>query len=191
MLTFDEQGRAYWDGERVPRTTEVCALLAPRWQADEYYLRKGVLVHRIVEWEESRELDESTVDPILQGYLDAYRRFKAESGWITLNREIRFYHPKYKYCGRVDVHGFFSSQGNKPPWGWVIDFKTGQPHEADKLQSPAYLFGIKYHNASLVHKCADLYLKNDGFYRFSEVKNPTDKFLRFLTGIKKWRVGNK
>lgn len=191
MLTYDDQGRAYWDGERVPRTTEICALLAPRWQADEYYLRKGTLVHRIIEWDESGELDERTVDPELQGYLDAYRKFKSESGWIYLNRETRFFHPKYRYCGRVDAHGFFKSQCSKPPWGWVVDFKTGQPHEADTLQAPAYLFGVKYHNASLIHKCADLYLKKDGSYQFAEVKNPTYKFLKFLEGVKQWQTEQK
>ena len=185
MLTYDDQGRACWNGERVPRTTEVCALLAPRWLAGEYYLRKGTLIHRIAEWEDTGELDESSVDPALVGYLEAYRKFKAATGWRTLASEQKFFHEKYLYCGRADRVGVFDTK----KWVWTIDLKSGQPHEADKLQAPAYLFGLKSQGYD-TQKCADLYLKANGSYRFVEVKNPTAKFLQFLTGIQKWREQN-
>ncbi len=60
MLTFDEKNHFYyWNGARVPSTTQICTLLAPRaWGVDAYYLNKGVLIHRITEWEDAGELDE-------------------------------------------------------------------------------------------------------------------------------------
>jgi hypothetical protein len=186
MITYDSEGRAYFNGERVPRTTEICALLAPRgFDPGPYYKHKGTLIHRITEWEDSGELDESTVDPSLQGYLDAYRRFKEENSFRIISREYKFFHPKYRYCGRVDIYGYFYTR----EWNWTVDIKSGQPHESDLLQSPAYLFGMKAdgHSAS---RCGDLYLRENGTYRFEEVKSPTEKFLRFLTGLKKWREEN-
>lgn len=185
MLTYDDQGRAFWNGGRVPRTTEICRLLAPRWEADEYYLHKGRLIHLITEWKDSGELDESSVDPNLAGYLEAYRRFKKVTGWRTLKTEISFFHRKYFYCGRADKYGDFNGRS----WVWIIDVKSGQPHEADELQAPAYLFGLKSQGYD-GGKCADLYLRENGTFRFVEVKNPTDKFLKFLTGVKKWGEQN-
>lgn len=188
MITYDDEGRAYWNGERVPRTTEICALLAPRWPADEYYLRKGSLIHLITEWEDTGELDESSVDPNLQPYLEAYRRFKRSTNWHTTFTETKFFHEKYRYCGRADKIGQFGITA-RTKWIWVIDIKSGTPHEADRLQAPAYLFGLKNHEIP-VQRCGDLYLNSSSMFRFVEVKNPTEKFLRFLTGIKKWREMN-
>jgi hypothetical protein len=191
MITYDSEGRAFWNGERVARTTEVCSFLAPRsWDAGEYYKHKGTLIHRITEWDDTGELDESTVDPNLQGYLEAYRKFKKETSWRRLGAEIQFFHPVYKYCGRADRIGWFLRDRGK--WNWVIDIKSGQPHKADLLQSPAYLFGLQAGQATIIsiRKCGDLYLKSNGSYRFEEVKNVTAKFMTFLGGLKKWREEN-
>ena len=187
MITYNEEGRAFWNGVRVPRTTEICVLLAPReWKADEYYLRKGVLIHRITEWNDSGELDESTVDPLLRDYLDAYRRFLRDNRFAVISREHKFFHPKYKYCGRVDMYGRFEAKS----WAWVIDIKSGQPHKSDLLQAPAYLFGMKAEGITC-HRCGDLYLLANGNYRFEEVKSPTSRFLTFLGGLKRWKEENK
>jgi len=180
-LVYDSNGRAFFNGERIPRTTQICALLAPRWPAHAYYLRKGKLIHLITEWEDSEELDESSVDPNLFGYLEAYRSFKRITRWKTLQSEISFFHEKYRYCGRADKIGFFDSK-----WNWVIDIKSGQPHESDKLQAPAYLFGLKSQGEK-VERCGDVYLGSDGTFKFVEVCDPTERFLKFLAGLKKWR----
>jgi hypothetical protein len=182
MLTYDDQGRAFWNGERIPRVTEICSLLAPRYFTDEYFLNRGRIIHQITEWEDTGELDESTVDLNLSGYLEAYRAFKQATGWKTLLSEIKFFHEKYRYCGRADRIGFF----HNPKWKWTLDIKSGQSHEADELQAPAYLFGLRS-SGSLTQKCGDLYLRPNRTYRFSEVKNPTEKFLKFLTGLKEWK----
>jgi len=185
MITYDAEGRAYYEGKRIARTTEVCALLAPRtWNADEYYLRKGTLIHRICEWEDSGELDESSVDPNLAGYLSAYRQFKKDTGWLNERLEKTFIHKGYGYCGRADRVGRLAGI-----WTWVLDIKSGQFHNADQYQAPAYLFGLQYEGIR-VQRCGDLYLKHNGTYRFTEVKNPTEKFFKFLEGLKKWREEN-
>lgn len=187
MITHNEQGQAFWNGIRVPRTTEITKILAPRsWEVDEYYLRKGRLIHLITEWEDSQELDEDSVDPNLMPYLIAYREFKAITGWQPWRREVSFYHEKYEYCGRADAYGSFDTHR----WNWVIDIKSGSPHPSDLLQAPAYLFGLKSIGVP-VEKCADLYLRKNGTYRFQEIYNPTKKFQEFLGGLRKWREENK
>lgn len=185
-LTLDESTHTYrYDGVIVPSTTQICASLAPRWPVDKYYLIKGTFGHLVTQWEDTGELDESSVDPELEGYLKAYRRFKKETDWHPIDHEIEFYHKKYGYCGRADMRGDF----RRSSWFWVIDKKLGQPHESDTLQSPAYLFGLKA-NGLPVQRCGDLYLRSNGTYRFEEIKSPTEKFIRFVSAIPKWREEN-
>ncbi len=185
MLTFDEKNHFYfWNGARVPSTTQVCAILAPRiWPIDNYYLQKGKIIHTITQFEDEGVLDDSSVDPILKGYLNGYRRFKVDTGFIPTHTEYQFYSKKYKYCGRVDKYG--------PLGGYmsVVDVKSGAPHEADQYQAPAYLFGLK-DNGFPCWRAWDLYLRNNGTYRLEEVKSPTTLFMKFLEGLKKWKEAN-
>ncbi len=181
MLTYNDQGHAYFNGKRVARTTEICALLAPRsWNVDEYYLRKGVLIHRITEWEDTGELDESSVDPNLAGYLSAYRQFKTDTGFNVMETEKKFYSQRWGYCGRVDKFGELFSYYS------VLDVKSGGPHEADRFQSSAYLFGLK--DAGFrVWRAWDLYLKPTGKYNLVEQKRPSELFSKFLKGVSEWK----
>lgn len=181
MIEYDDQGRAYFNGKRVPRTTEICALLAPRaWNVDEYSLHKGVLIHRITEWEDTGELDESSVDEQLAGYLAGYRQMKIDTGFKVMETELQFYSKRWGYCGRADKYGELFSYFS------VLDIKSGAPHDADKYQSAAYLFGLKDAGFK-VWRAWDLYLKPTGKYRLEEQKRPSELFNTFLVGVKLWK----
>lgn len=184
MLTIDSEHQYFWEGARVPGTTEVCAVLAPRWNVGEYYLNKGGIIHLITQYEDNNELLEESVDSLLAGYLAGYCRMKVETGFKVHKTEFQFYNRKYGYAGRVDKYGeLFGYMG-------VLDVKSGAPHEADTYQAPAYLFGLK-DNKIPCWRAWDLYLKSNGCYRLEEVKNPTTKFQKFLWGIQKWREENR
>ncbi len=183
MLTFDPIKHHYfWNGARVPSTTEICSILAPReWSIDEYYLEKGRLVHLITQWDDEDVLDESSVDANLGGYLRAYRKFRNDISFFPVHIETLFYHPA-GFSGRPDRWGLLKSNS-------VLDLKTGDKHDADKFQAAAYLFGMK----AMGHKTErawDLYLRKNGTYRLEEIKQPTKLFLEFCGGIKKWREEN-
>ncbi len=183
-LTFEESGHIYrWNGQIVPSTTLICSILAPRWPVEEYSKIKGKIIHTITNFEDHNELLEESVDPLLAGYLAGYRRMKLETGFKVHKTELQFYNRKYGYAGRVDKYGeLFNYMG-------VLDVKSGAPHEADTYQAPAYLFGLK-DNKIPCWRAWDLYLKANGCYKLEEVKNPTEKFLKFLGGIQKWREEN-
>ena len=184
MLTIDDQHQYFWEGARVPGTTEVCAVLAPRWNVGEYYLNKGGIIHLITDYEDHKELLEESVDPLLAGYLAGYRNFKAVTGFKVHKTELQFYNRKYAYAGRVDKYGeLFNYMG-------VLDVKSGAPHEADTYQAPAYLFGLK-DNKIPCWRAWDLYLRSNGTYRLEEVKNATHRFMEFLGGIKLWQQNQK
>jgi len=184
MLTYNEQGHAFWDGKRVPRTTEICSLLAPRnWNVEKYYLNKGRIIHLIIKYENQQVLDEESVDPSLVGYLYAHRNFKDITGFKPTQTEYQFYSKRYGFVGRVDEIGPLFNYMS------ILDVKSGQPHEADTYQVPAYLFGLK-DNGIKVWQGFDLYLKANGTYKLEEVKKPSVMFQKFLGGIQKWKEVN-
>ena len=179
MLTYDEKGRAFWNGERVPRTTEVCAFLAPRFQCHPWYLDRGRIGHLITEYHDKGELDESRVDPSLVGRLGAYKNFNREVKPQIIKIEINLYHPKYHYCGRPDRYGVLFK------WNSVWDIKFGVPAEGDTYQIPAYIMLLRA-NGYPAEKGFDIYLKDNGNYQVKEVKKPSILFNKFLGGVKAW-----
>lgn len=184
-LTFEEEGHIYrFNGKIVPSTTAICAFLAPRsWEVEKYFLEKGRIIHLITDYEDHGVLDETTVDPILSGYLHGYRKMKQETGFKIYKTEVKFYSNRYGYCGRADKYGELFSYLS------VLDVKSGAPHGADQYQASAYLFGLK-DNGFPCWRAWDLYLRSNGSYKLEEVKNPTQLFLKFLTGIPKWKEEN-
>ena len=186
MLTYNAQGYAYWNEKRVPRVSEIVRLIAPRgFDVDEYFLRKGTLIHRIIQWKIEGCLDLSSVALQLMAYLRAYQQFTDDAiGFKTHKTERSFYSKKYGFCGRADIYAEFNGYLS------VIDIKSGQPHEGDQYQTAAYLFGLK--DAGLpCWRAFDLYLNGKGTYRLIEQKNPTSLFQKFLGGVKQWQMEQK
>ena len=182
MLTYDDKGRAYWDGGRVPRVTEIVRLIAPRsWDVEEYFLRKGRLIHTIIQWKTEGCLDESSVDSQLMPYLGAYQQFTDDAPFFkTIKTEVSFYSRKYGFCGRADLYANFKGYNS------VVDIKSGQPHEGDQYQTAAYLFGLK--DAGFpCWRAFDLYLNKKGTYKLTEQKRPSVLFAKFMQGVREWK----
>jgi hypothetical protein len=69
-------------------------------------------------------LDESSVDPAVAPHLEAWRKFRRESGFSPKAIEQIVQHPTYRYCGTIDRDG--------------IDIKTGGPCKWHIIQAAAY-----------------------------------------------------
>jgi len=52
-------------------------------------------------------LDEDTLDPVIAPYLEAWRRFKRESGFVVERSEVPMASSVYRYAGKPDVIGNF------------------------------------------------------------------------------------
>jgi hypothetical protein len=117
-------------------------------------------------------------------YLDAYKLFVSDNGsFLPIQTEVPFYSEKYGFCGRVDLRAHCGGYVS------VVDLKSGQPHDGDRYQTAAYLFGLK--DAGFpCWKAFDLYLTKRGKYKLIEQKNPTNLFLQFMGGVRKWREEN-
>ena len=74
---------------------------------DEYSRTRGTYVHAARHLDDNGDLEESTLDPVIAPYLEAWRRFKRESGFVVDQSEIPLANALYKYAGKPDVIGHF------------------------------------------------------------------------------------
>lgn len=73
----------------------------------EYGRQRGSFVHLARHLDDTGELDMDTVDDVILPYLEAWRRFKRESGFIVEQSEVPMAQSSYLYAGTPDVIGRF------------------------------------------------------------------------------------
>lgn len=124
----------------------------------EMALQRGRIVHRLTELSDRGTLDESTVDPALRGYLDAWRRFVGQyriDHWHHIEQPM--HNALLGYCGTPDrISGEL-----------LIDVKTNSIPRWTRLQTAAYAMFLDYLPQRLAVE-----LHDDGTYsvdRYSRV----------------------
>jgi hypothetical protein len=137
MSTFeyDAVGHRYLlDGSEVPGVTRVLSdvLMGGKQWADEAAMWRGSVVHSCCELDDRGTLDEGTVDPAAAGFLDAWRRFKAEMRPEISVVEIPLVSEKHRYAGRPDRVMWLSGKQT------VVDIKSGGVGVATGIQLAAY-----------------------------------------------------
>lgn len=84
-LTFDGETHTYTAGGRsVPSVTQVLkrvGLIDDRW-VDEHALSRGRAVHAVIQYDLEGDLDEASIADEIRPYVDAWRRFRAETGGL-------------------------------------------------------------------------------------------------------------
>lgn len=156
-------------GSTFPRVTEILAAtgLGPdfsRVPADvlEAARDRGIEVHAAIEALVYGYLDEESVSTVAAPYLDAYRKFVAESGYEAKYAEIEVTHPAWRYQGHPDSVGFLVGRRV------LIDFKSGGA-EGVEYQLAGYRAAWNAERPSEpVEAVAALMLRRDRTYRFIE-----------------------
>lgn len=186
-FTFDAPSHIYrLDGKIIPSVTQILAplvdysMINPAVMAAAQEL--GTMVHLTTELFDLGTLDESDLDPILQPYLDAWKKFRAECDFVPSTIEERMYHPTFRYCGTSDRTGMV--RGKKS----VVDIK--------KMMSLGPVIGLQLAAYQQLHNLSgagvtDRYalgLRPDGTYRLQKYNDPSDlaAFMSLLT-IKNWK----
>ena len=183
-ITFDEATHSYtMDGEPVPSVTTILkseGFIDTAFFTD-YGRDRGKLAHLCCHLDDTGELDESTVDPVLMPYLLAYRRFKRESGFVASSSEEPLASATYRFAGTPDRFGTF-----KDIECALLDIKTGSAEPWVRLQLAAYeiLKGAPY-------KRFALQLKDDGTYKLHPFADRQDRnvFLSALA-VYHWKNNN-
>lgn len=141
VLSFNETEHWYFvDAVRVPSVTQVLELSglvdysfippATRNMA----LKRGSMVHQATAWDDEGDLDESSLDPALVGYVEGWRKFRADTGFTPDQIEHRGFHPRYMYAGTKDRRGTFTGKSSK----YDLDIKCGKAQPWVWLQLAAY-----------------------------------------------------
>lgn len=201
VFTFDEAAHEYrLDGKRLPSVTQILRPLAPDFSAIppailERKRALGTAVHLACELDDLGELDESSLDEEVAGYLAGWRKFKADQCVTVLLNEKRLYHPRLGYAGTLDR---FLRTDRDP---WLIDLKTAiDPAPVYGPQLAAYQELLTANADDLEHpvlcrgpmRRASLHLDGEGRYRLHEFRNPNDwpAFMACLT-LSQWKETNQ
>lgn len=183
MLTFDEQNHIYRvQGVAIPSVTQILVaegFIDTSWFT-EYGRDRGKYAHEAIKLYEQGSLDEESLDPVLRPYLDAWKQFKTDTGYVSEVVEEPLYSPVYQYAGTPDNIGLLNGEPT------VLDIKTGAISPWVALQLSAY--------ETLKKMCLDrvaLRLMPDGKYRLRHFKDRTDRQV-FLAAVATfyWRKNN-
>jgi hypothetical protein len=179
---FDEDSHTYVkDGVIVPSVTTILkrAGMTSTDFIDPIYAERGTAAHKAIALLNEDALDESTVDPQIVPFVNAYRAFKADTNFHPKYSEKIVFSKKYGYAGTIDVIGDLNG------CQILIDAKTGPLHEWHELQVSAYRQAALECDIS-VDKCFILQLKKDGLYKLRQMKD-TMAFAKFLQALKQIR----
>jgi hypothetical protein len=111
-LEFIEDGHIYQFRGSVPPS--VTGILKAEGFIDtsfynEYGRMMGQFVHKATYLDDQGELDEESLDPVIAPYVEAWRRFRRESGFTPIVSEKPRINIDLFYCGTPDVIGEFPS----------------------------------------------------------------------------------
>jgi len=149
ILTNDH--RYLLDGKGVDGLTSTIAEAGLIRESDEWYLKKGTAIHSATEFYDKGTLDESTVDPQIQGYLESWKRFRQDQNYTPIYIEYQTYHPELMVGTKID----------RLP---LLDIKSGSPESWHVLQVGFQRECLKAHNLDekLRMNAMDVYLDPDG-----------------------------
>lgn len=115
-LQFDEESHTYrYSGQVVPSVTQILKPVSPDFTfVPSEKLERARLLGNAVDAAiclfEKKQLDESSLAPVIRSYLDAWIEFKSMSGWETIDTQERVYSEKYGYAGTLDLRGIINNQ---------------------------------------------------------------------------------
>lgn len=152
----------------VTEALRIVGLVDCDW-ADEWAMDRGTAVHQALALDATGELDDTSLDPRIAGYIAAGRKFFREVNPEILAVEESIEHPTMGYCGRLDYRIMLHGPGTEA----VLDVKTGGPASWHPYQLAGYALGF-----SRPMKRFALYLSGEGKYKLQEFKDRGD-FERF------------
>jgi hypothetical protein len=110
-VEYDGGRHIYRDelGFNLPSVTQILSsegFINTQWYT-EHGRDRGAMLHLACHYDDISDLDEQSIDPQIKPFLDAYRRFKTESGFTVQQSEIPMCNLKYKFAGTPDKIGSF------------------------------------------------------------------------------------
>lgn len=102
---FEAEGHKYGNGlESVTGILKAEGFIDTRFY-DDWSRDRGSMIHLATAYDDQGELDEETLDPVILPYLEAWRRFRKESGFVPEKIEPSMMSTAYRYAGTPDRIG--------------------------------------------------------------------------------------
>lgn len=137
FLSFDREQHIYRLADRIlPSVTEIlkgAGVVNDRWWTEAGRWR-GSQVHAACWYDDQNDLDESSLDPVLRGYVDAYRQFRSDTGFVATDIESPIYNDLLGYAGTPDRIGKINGGRLCLP-----DIKSGASSKVTRYQTVAYV----------------------------------------------------
>ena len=116
VVEFDDEKHLYsYCGMQLDSVTQILqaeGFIDTRWY-DDWSRQKGKYVHQAIKYYLADELDESSLDPEIKPYLEAFKKFLSDSNFNITSSERPGISTILKYAGTPDISGFFPN-GNRP-----------------------------------------------------------------------------
>jgi hypothetical protein len=123
------------------------------------------------------ELEPESVHPVISPYIAAFEAFQRDTRFHCLDAQRIVSHLAYRYCGKLDLRGFFPHSACARDVGDVIDVKcTAAVPLTVGIQTAGYAGAIAEETgapfSSIGRYC--LWLKRDGTYRLKPCRSGND-----------------
>jgi hypothetical protein len=192
LLEFNPDIHEYKEnGIKIPSVTQILeesGLVDLSWISPELLEAKADLghkVHQTTEYYDNDTLDVESLDPLLEGYLEGWIKFKADYKFEVLESELQLFHKVYRYAGTIDRIGKDLT---------LLDIKTGIMTQSHRIQTMGYklLYDQDKKPKEQIKKRLCVYLDEFGKYKVAQHENSNDKniFLSALT-ITNFKRGSK
>lgn len=194
QLTFDADTHRYQlNGVSLPSVTQVIGYLNDFSQVPPETLERachfGTAVHKATELYDLGTLDVDSLDPALVPYLDAWKKFLADTGFINEFVEEKVFSKKYGYAGTVDRIGILQRHRS------IIDIKSmssiSNSHSIS-VQTAGYeqAFSEMWDENKQSFRRYALQLKGNGNYNLVPYNDMTD-FNVFLSCLNIYKWSNR
>lgn len=190
------------DGKIIPSVTQVlkaAGLIDAQPHGDSWYANRGTAVHEATVLHDENDLDETTLDPEIVPYLEAWKKFRAEMNFELVEKPELQVYSELGYAGIVDrvckINGQIS----------ILDIKTGVFAKWWSVQLAAYAMAYENHvDAALraakrttvayskyTYRRYAVQITNEGTYKMTEYTDRND-FLVFTSAltVANWRQAN-
>jgi hypothetical protein len=200
LLIFNEERHEYThDGKSIPGVTSILGPWSGISKVPAHVLapaaERGKRVHTACEYDDDHALDEASVADLM-GYVQAWRAFKHDCQFVSIEVERRLFHPQLGYAGTCDRIGMgWVPQGIKrKTMPILLDIKSGVSDATHGPQTAAYaqaaiLDGLL---PARDHARLTVYLAATGRYETNWHTSPQDWaiFQAALT-YHQWRIKHK
>jgi hypothetical protein len=188
QLVFDQIAHRYTlEGVWLPNVTRVlegAGLIDYGFLGErrELYLTRGHAVHLSTRYDDEGDLAEGSVSDEICSYLQAWRAFRRDYGFVPRLIEHRVYNPQFNYAGTLDRVGSVRDGSE-----FLVDIKSGTVPDATPIQLAAYS-GCLRHPRARLRRCVELHANATYKVIPYQMSDYQRDFHEFVTALETFRA---